>query len=72
MKWYSVKKYLAPTETILIFRARHSDGSIAFAEVEASHDYSGSCFVEFHFDLYNKSFWSAAHFCIPDPVEIDE
>lgn len=72
MKWYSVRKYVPPMQTIcLIFTEcnyyyvgrllDNEDPSIWVIDHECEEHGS-----------YNEKIAGVTHFCIPDPIEIEE
>jgi hypothetical protein len=68
VKWYSVKKYIPPVKEYIYF-VRLSNGEIYTATIESyEHDGRHSWISEDdkYFDDY-----SITHFCIPDPIEIE-
>lgn len=65
MKWYSVKKY-KPAISEAMYIVRLTNGEIYIATLEGKdHDWISNDGK--YFDSY-----SVTHFCIPDPVEIEE
>jgi|HubBroStandDraft_2_1064218.scaffolds.fasta_scaffold00250_6 hypothetical protein len=71
MKWYSVKKYLPLEGSWVICRIWHKDGWDEYITARWITDYwdygsfSSSC------DEQEDDF-KITHFCIPDPIEIEE
>lgn len=71
MKWYSVKKYIPPSGSWVICRIWHIDGWEEYTTARFIQDYwdYGAFFNE---EVEKKHAFEITHFCIPEPVEIED
>jgi len=73
MKWYSIKKYRPPISTYCLIFTENNYTEVARLESKENpniwiKDYDcGKCQESAYEKIYGVS-----HFCIPDPVEIEE
>ena len=75
MKWYSIKKYIPQKETELLIRAKCLDGHeryfIAILVFLEDFEKLTSWEVQGSYDLRLNEY-TVTHFCVLDPVEIEE
>ncbi len=69
MKWYSVKKYKPPSNCKMFAITDYGDIWTCEYTEEHSHKDLGVVFVS---DMDRSPVHSITHFCIPDPIEIEE
>ncbi len=69
MKWYSVKKYIAPSNCQLFLMTDY--GSIFTGKYTEEHDEKTTAHL-FVADMDDLVLSGITHFCVPDPIEIVE
>lgn len=70
MKWYSVKKYKIPVNRGFIFVASDLDEMCMYDVAQYKHNEERDRFYWHNKD--DRILMRVTHFCIPDPVEIEE
>lgn len=70
MKWYSVKDYKIPANISFVLVALDVDHTCAY--IMAEHKYNQKTDEFSWFDENGNTFSQVTHFCIPEPVEIEE
>lgn len=70
MKWYSVKKHKIPANIGFLFVALEVEELCSYAIAIYKHDIITDQFSWFHENGNKLS--QVTHFCIPDPIEIEE
>ena len=75
MKWYSIKKYRPCGDYVIVRLVRKSDNDdvVCFAtyhstEEDIDHMFELTCYI----DEVLLGEYKVTHFCIPDPVEIED
>lgn len=71
MKWYSVKKYRPPLQTICLLRASDNDLFLGYLRglILPNNEIT---WVDYFDEDRIHNVEDVTHFCIPDAVEIDE
>jgi hypothetical protein len=69
MKWYSVKKYVPPDDCKLFVITDYGDIWTCKYTAEHLDEYDGALFIS---DMDGMIVKGITHFCIPDPIEIEE
>ncbi len=70
MKWYSVKDYKVPANMGMLFVALSIENLCIYKICEYKHNLKTDEFSWFDEQGYTSS--QVTHFCIPDPIEIEE
>ena len=75
MRWYSVKKYRPTGDYVIVRLLRKSDNDdvVCFASYHSNEDdidqmFELTCYIDHDF----LGDYEVTHFCMPDPVEIED
>ena len=70
MRWYSVNTYKIPANIGIVFIALSVDELCVYKLSKYTYDARTDAFR--WFDENDNTFSQVTHFCIPDPIEIEE
>lgn len=72
MKWFSVKKYVPPASSLDNLLVRHFSIGTRTYRLEVAHYYENLWVDTAHLESLEDDNYIVTHFCIPDPIEIEE
>ena len=72
MKWYSVKNYKLPASSIDNILVRHLSSSTGTYRLEVANYYGNIWVDNVNLEPLEDDNYTVTHFCVPDPIEIEE
>ncbi len=71
MKWFSTKKFTPPMSTMYKFIVRLHYTPINLYSIKVA-DFEDGIWVDENWELIEDENHKVTHFCMPDPIEIEE
>lgn len=72
MKWYSVKKHKLPASSIDNMLVRYLSALSGEYRMEVAHYFENEWVDTVNLESLEVNGYTVTHFCIPDPIEIEE